>query len=68
MPLYDFHCSHCAADFELLMRASDQPACPKCGSQTVNRLISQVSPPGKSKGIIASARAQARKEGHFSNF
>ncbi|MCJ2188777.1 FmdB family zinc ribbon protein [Novosphingobium beihaiensis] len=68
MPLYDFHCPDCAADFELLMRASDQPVCPTCGSTTVNRLISRVSPPGKSKAIIASARAQARREGHFSNF
>jgi putative FmdB family regulatory protein len=68
MPLYDFHCPQCSADFELLMRSSDTPACPTCGSHAVNRLISRVSPPGKSKGIIASARAQARKEGHFSNF
>ncbi|WP_067732314.1 FmdB family zinc ribbon protein [Novosphingobium naphthalenivorans] len=68
MPLYDFHCPECSADFELLMRASDQPVCPKCGNHSVNRLISRVSPPGKSKAIIASARAQARKEGHFSNF
>jgi putative FmdB family regulatory protein len=68
MPLYDFHCPDCAVDFELLMRVNDTPICPKCGSHTVNRLISRVSPPGKAKGIAAAARAQARREGHLSNF
>lgn len=68
MPFYEFHCPDCVADFELLMRSGDTPVCPTCGSAAVNRLISRVSPPGKSKGIMASARAQAKREGHLSNF
>ncbi|KHK93129.1 FmdB family zinc ribbon protein [Novosphingobium malaysiense] len=68
MPLYEFHCPDCIADFELLMRSGDAPVCPTCGSTAVNRLISRVSPPGKAKGIAAAARTQAKREGHLSNF
>ena len=38
------------------------------GSKAVNRLFPAVAAPGKSKKIISAARAQARKEGHFSNY
>ncbi|MCJ2183516.1 zinc ribbon domain-containing protein [Novosphingobium sp. 1949] len=68
MPLYDFHCTHCAAEFELLMRHDDTPVCPQCGSSALNRMVSRVSPPGKSKAIIAAGRERARREGHLSNF
>ncbi|WP_269099284.1 hypothetical protein [Mangrovicoccus ximenensis] len=30
--------------------------------------MSRVAPPGKAKGILASARKQAAREGHFSNY
>ena len=68
MPLFDFHCPDCAATVELLARASDTPTCPKCGGTALERLVSRPSAPGKSKEIIASARRQAAKEGHFSNY
>ena len=68
MPLYDFHCPSCDKTVELLLRISDEPVCPECGSKELKRLISRVSPPGKAKGIAAAARAQAKREGHLSNF
>lgn len=68
MPLFDFHCRHCDATFELLVRSSDTPACPTCGRQDVEKLVSAPAAPGKSASIVQGARAQAAREGHFSNY
>lgn len=68
MPLYDYLCSGCGQRFELLVRASAQPACPHCGSTALDKQVTAPSPPGRSKAIIASNRAAAAREGHFSNF
>jgi putative FmdB family regulatory protein len=41
MPLYEYTCDHCDADFELLIRsASDKPACPTCGTAKITKLLS----------------------------
>lgn len=40
MPLYDFRCSACGAEAELLVRAAATPACPACGSTAMERLLS----------------------------
>lgn len=68
MPLYGFHCAKCDTDLELLVGSDETATCPTCGSRKLERLISRVAPPGKSRGIIKSARAQAAREGHLSNF
>jgi putative FmdB family regulatory protein len=68
MPLYSYHCAECDKDVELLASFSDMPICPTCGSQKMERLMSRTAPPGKSRGIIRSARAQAAREGHLSNY
>jgi putative FmdB family regulatory protein len=68
MPLYDYHCKACQDEFELLVRASTVPTCPRCGSTELERAISRVAPPGKNAGIIAAGRRAAAKEGHFSNY
>ncbi len=67
MPLYDFHCSKCDKTYELMIKMSDTAACPECGG-AVEKLLSRPSAPGKSAGIIKNARAQAAREGHFSNY
>jgi len=67
MPLFDFHCATCDKTFELLIKASSTPVCPDCGG-VVEKQVSCPVPPGQSKSIIASARARAAREGHFSNF
>ncbi len=67
MPLYDFHCDKCNKTFELLTKASSTPVCPECGG-VIEKQISRIAPAGKTAGILASARAQASKEGHFSNY
>ncbi len=68
MPMFDFHCSPCASTFELLVRGGAVPCCPKWGQATLVKQISQISAPGKTAGIIAGARKQAAREGHFSNY
>ena len=68
MPLYSYHCSKCDKDTELLIGSSETPVCPSCGSKKMERLVSRTAPPGKTRGIIKSARAQAAREGHLSNF
>jgi len=68
MPIHDYRCRACGAEFEALVRAGAQPACPGCGAGDADRLISAPVAPGKSKAIVAAARRQAAREGHFSNY
>ncbi len=68
MPLYSYRCKGCDTAFETLVRSSDVPACPSCGSESLEKLVSLPAPEGKSKSIIQSGRAAAAKEGHFSNY
>lgn len=68
MPLYDFHCRKCDKEFELLVSLSATPACPECGGTEMQKCVSLTAPKGKTAGILANARAQASKEGHFSNY
>lgn len=48
MPIYEFECDECGARFEELVAAdAADPACPECRSAHTQRLISNVSPPGR---------------------
>ena len=69
MPLFDYHCSACQTVFERLQRAdAPAPTCPGCGSAQTERALSRLAPPGQSAAIVASARRQAAREGHFSHY
>ncbi|WP_414897333.1 FmdB family zinc ribbon protein [Rhodovulum sp. YEN HP10] len=70
MPIYNYRCTACEAEFELLRSLSDDsaPACPDCGSPDLRRLLSRVATPGGSAKLLKGARSLARKEGHFSNY
>lgn len=68
MPLYDYRCTQCQQVSELLVSSHATPACPLCGCERMERLISAPQAPGQSAGIIASARRQAAREGHFSHY
>jgi putative FmdB family regulatory protein len=68
MPLFDFHCSQCDKTVELLIRGSNPAVCPSCGNTEMQKLVSRPATPGSSAELVKSARAQARREGHFSNY
>jgi len=68
MPIYEYHCTACGKDFELLVRSGTTLACPECQGTALERLISIPAAPGTSREIIANARRAAAREGHFSNY
>ena len=43
MPIYEYKCESCGAEFELLQKISDPPVevCGKCGSKSVKKLVSR---------------------------
>jgi putative FmdB family regulatory protein len=46
MPIYEFECAQCGSRFEELMQSgTTAPACPECGAEGAQRLLSPVSPP-----------------------
>lgn len=68
MPLYDYRCPACNAEFELLVRSTTVPACPHCGASSPERLLSRPAAPGTSQALIAAGRRAAAREGHFSHY
>jgi putative FmdB family regulatory protein len=68
MPLFDYHCPACQADFELLVRASTVPTCPQCGSTALDKQISTLAPAGKIEAIRLSNRRAADAAGHFNHY
>jgi len=68
MPLYDYRCSACGQQFELLVRSSTVPACPHCAATALERLVSLTAPQGTSQALIAAGRRAAAKQGHFSHY
>ncbi len=44
MPLFEFTCQECKETHELLVRGSEKPACPKCGSKKMEKQASHFAP------------------------
>ena len=40
MPIYEYQCSRCRHDFELLVRAGAAPRCPACDTPTLEKRLS----------------------------
>jgi putative FmdB family regulatory protein len=62
MPIYEYQCRKCAAEFELLvLPASPVPACPSCQSPDIEQLLSgfAVSSDGIRKAHIQAARRKS---------
>ena len=68
MPLYAYACQSCNADFELLVRSSDVPACPCCGSEKLQQQVARICVDIKYPAIAKSWRQAAAREGHTTNF
>jgi putative FmdB family regulatory protein len=43
MPLYEYTCHGCKRQVELLIRGQEQPICPECGSQRLEKELSVVA-------------------------
>jgi putative FmdB family regulatory protein len=59
MPLFDFQCKSCGHEFEALVRGQATPACPRCASSDLERLLSL--PSIKSETTTAKAMRAARQ-------
>jgi putative FmdB family regulatory protein len=51
MPIYEYTCSTCEHDFEILLRGSERASCPECGG---DRLEKQFSVPAAHTGSAGS--------------
>jgi putative FmdB family regulatory protein len=47
MPIYGYNCDKCGHEFQTLVRSSDTPVCPSCGSAVLTRQLSLIAPPAK---------------------
>lgn len=45
MPIYEYHCSQCDSDVEILVRASETATCPECGSIKLDKQLSVTASP-----------------------
>ena len=59
MPIYEYTCSSCSHDFELLVRGEMTPACPECESVELERRMS--TPRVKSSSTRDLAMRAAKK-------
>jgi putative FmdB family regulatory protein len=68
MPIYEYRCSHCADEFELLvLRTSPVPACPSCESLDIEQLLSgfAVNSEGTRQSHLDKARRVHRSSGQL---
>ena len=40
MPLFEYRCTACDSQFELLIRGTSVPTCPSCGATTLEKMLS----------------------------
>lgn len=40
MPIYEYACQSCRQEFELLIRGTETPECPGCGTKKLEKLLS----------------------------
>jgi putative FmdB family regulatory protein len=40
MPLFEYRCTACDSQFELLIRGAAVPTCPSCGATTLEKMLS----------------------------
>jgi len=59
MPMFDFVCTACQHAFETLVRGSNVPACPACGSTALEKQVAL--PAIKTSGTHGLAMAAAKR-------
>jgi putative FmdB family regulatory protein len=68
MPIYDYNCKACGHAFEALVRSSDTPTCPECGSTDLEKCVSTLAPAGKIEAIRMAHRRVAASQGLFDHY
>jgi putative FmdB family regulatory protein len=63
MPIYEFECQECHHQVELLVRNSEQPACPQCASQRLEKLMSAVAVSGKNDSLPMANSSPPKSHG-----
>lgn len=65
MPIYEYVCNGCGEEFELLIRGQEQPACPACEGEDLDKQFSlpRVHSEGRKARSIAAARKRDKKQG-----
>ncbi|HSV73341.1 MAG TPA: zinc ribbon domain-containing protein [Chthonomonadales bacterium] len=71
MPIFEYRCGQCAAEFEWLhaTASADAPSCPACGAAGAERLISRfavnrgVTPCGSTRSAPPAACGYRAREG-----
>lgn len=53
MPIFEYHCTECKNDFEVLVLSDQEVSCPVCKGKKVDKLLSTFS--HKSKGGFSSS-------------
>jgi putative FmdB family regulatory protein len=53
MPLYEYRCRACSREFEALVRVQTTPACPHCGAEDLERLLSSFGVSSETSRAIA---------------
>ena len=69
MPIYDYRCKECGAEFEKLMRLSEadrSPLCPECGSPDTHKQITTFASPTSSSSSKGSASSGCGSSSRFS--
>lgn len=60
MPLFDFACRDCNRTTELLVRGSDTPRCPACGSDALEKQVSLAALSSETTRGLAMRAARRR--------
>ncbi len=69
MPIYEYYCPDCNAEFEKLVRLSEAnviPDCPACGKKHAQKKLSAFATSGGSIGHSTSVSSCGSGGGHFS--
>ncbi len=54
MPIYDFVCSDCRHEFEVLLRSGETPKCACCGGKHLEKLLSVPAVPRDGQDALGS--------------
>ncbi|MGE0814299.1 MAG: zinc ribbon domain-containing protein [Vicinamibacterales bacterium] len=60
MPIFEYACRACQHQFETLVRTGDTPACPKCASADLEKLLSLPAIKSDTTHALALKAAQKR--------